>query len=156
MCEWERKVNAYWDNELEGEEAERVAEHLRNCFECQLALNSFQQIRQIFLRENLPTSPAAIAAALERLKCEGAFQTPKWRQWLLQFDLWLTQPKVAFKVAMAVSLVSALIMANLSAQISQAAERIQGSVQNAIQSVSLERVWQRLALLVQKPQRERR
>lgn len=156
MCEWERKVSAYWDNELTGEEAERVAEHLRSCPECQSSLNSFQRIRQILLREGLPTAPVSIEAALERLRNEGAFQTPKWRQWLLQFDFWLMHPKVAFRIAMVVSLVSALILANLPTQISQAAGRVQGSVQSAIQSVSLERVWQRLSLFVREPQRERR
>lgn len=156
MCEWERKVNAYWDNELTNEEAKRVTEHLRTCTECQSALNSLQQIREILLRENLPAMPASIGATLERLRYEGAFRTPKWRQWLLRFDFWLMRPKVAFRVAMAASLLSALILANLSAQISQAAEKVQGSVQTAIRSVSLERIWQRFSSLVREPQGARR
>lgn len=156
MCEWERKVSAYWDNELTPDEAERVAEHLRTCAECQSSLNSFQQIRGLLLRESLPTTPMAIAATLERLNREGAFQVPTWRWWLLRIDSWLMRPKVAFRVAMAVSLVSALILANLSTQISQATEKVQGSVQRAIQSVSLGQIWQKLASLTRASQRERR
>ncbi len=156
MCEWEQKISAYWDNELTTEEAEKVAEHLRTCAECQFALNSFQQIRRLLLRENLPMAPTAIATTIERLNREGAFQVTIWRRWLLQFDSWLMRPKVAFKVAMAVSLVSALILANLSSQISQAAEKIQGSVQNAIQSALSAQVWQKLVSLTGASQTRRR
>lgn len=156
MCEWEWKVSAFLDNELAPDEARKVAEHLQTCVECQSALNSFRQIRQILLRENLPATPMAIAATIERLNREGAFQVPIWQQWLLRIDSWLTHPKVAFKFAMAASLVSALILANLSTQISQATEKVQGSVQKAIQSVSFGQIWQKLASLARVSKTKRR
>ncbi|MCS7187164.1 MAG: hypothetical protein N3B10_13220 [Armatimonadetes bacterium] len=156
MCEWERKVNAYWDKELATEEFQDVARHLQTCVECQIALNSFRRIRQILLQESLPATPTAIVATLERLNREGAFQVPRWRSWLLRLDSWLMRPKVAFKVAMAVSLASALILANLSTQISQATVKVQGSFRHAIQTISCEQIMQRLGTLFEKSQPERR
>ncbi|MCS7263561.1 MAG: zf-HC2 domain-containing protein [Armatimonadetes bacterium] len=156
MCEWERKVNAYWDNELPTEEAQDVARHLQTCVECQLTLNSLRRIRQILLQESLPATPTAIFATFDRLNREGAFQVPRWRSWLLQLDSWLMGPKVAFKVAMAASLASALILANLSAQISQAAVKVQGSFRHAVQSISWEQILQRLETFFETSQPKRR
>ncbi|MFN4179461.1 MAG: anti-sigma factor family protein [Armatimonadota bacterium] len=156
MCEWERKVSAYWDNALTSEEAKKVAEHLTTCNDCQRAIKAMQKIRQLLLQESLPTDSKAVSLILERLNREGAFRTPKWRQKILQFDSWLMNPQRTFRVAMIMALISALFLANLSAPISQATERVQGSLQKAIQGISLQRVWQEILLLTRVSRSERR
>lgn len=156
MCEWERKVSAYWDNALTSEEAQKVAEHLTTCAECQRAMRAMQKIRQLLLQEILPTDSKAVSVILERLNREGAFRTPKWRQRILQFDSWLMSPQRTFRLAMIVALMSALFLANLSAPISQATERVQGSLQKAIQDISLQQVWQKILSLTKVSHSERR
>lgn len=156
MCEWERKVSAYWDNALTSEEAQKVAEHLTTCLECQRAIKAMQKIRQFLLQESLPTDSKAVSLILERLDREGAFQTSKWRQRILQFDSWLMSPQRTFRVAMIMALISALFLANLSAPISQATERVQGSLQKAIQGISLQQIWQKIVSSTRVSHSERR
>lgn len=156
MCEWEREVSAYWDNVLTSEEAQKVAEHLTTCPECQRAIKAMQKIRQLLLQESPPTDSEVVSLILERLNREGAFRTPKWRQRILQFDSWLMNPQRTFRVAMIMALMAALFLANLSAPISQATEKVQGSLQKAIQGISLQRVWQKIVLLTRVSHPERR
>jgi anti-sigma factor RsiW len=67
MCEWQRKVSAYLDGMLAPDEIAAVIAHLKVCDECRKAMTEWQQIRRQFLMESLPTSPAMIAATLERV-----------------------------------------------------------------------------------------
>lgn len=156
MCEWERKVSAYWDNALTSEETQKVVEHLTTCADCQKAIKAMQKIKQLLLQESPPTDSKAVSVILERLNREGAFRTPKWRQKILQFESWLMSPQRTFRVAMIMALISALFLANLSAPILQATERVQGSLQKAIQDISLQQVWQKIVLLTRVSRSERR
>ncbi|MFA0746671.1 anti-sigma factor family protein [Fervidibacter sp.] len=87
MCEWQRKVSAYLDGMLLPDEIAAVVAHLKVCDECRKAMTEWQQIRRQFLMESPPTSPAMIAATLERLEREGAFKTSNLRSQIQRLDL---------------------------------------------------------------------
>jgi anti-sigma factor RsiW len=137
MCEWQRKVSAYLDGMLAPDEIAAVVAHLKVCDECRKAMTEWQQIRRQFLMESLPTSPAMIAATLERLEREGAFKTSNLRSQIQRLDLWFTHSDIAFRAAMAVAVLVTLLLANSAAPVLQARDDFQAKIQQAIRLIPL-------------------
>jgi anti-sigma factor RsiW len=137
MCEWQRKVSAYLDGMLAPDEIAAVIAHLKVCDECRKAMTEWQQIRRQFLMESLPTSPAMIAATLERLEREGAFKTSNLRSQIQRLDLWFTRSDIAFRAAMAVAVLVTLLLANSAAPVLQARDAFQAKIQQAIRLIPL-------------------
>jgi anti-sigma factor RsiW len=137
MCEWQRKVSAYLDGMLAPDEIAAVIAHLKVCDECRKAMTEWQQIRRQFLMESLPTSPAMIAATLERLEREGAFKTSNLRSQIQRLDLWFTRSDIAFRAAMAVAVLVTLLLVNSAAPVLQARDAFQAKIQQAIRLIPL-------------------
>ena len=137
MCEWQRKVSAYLDGMLAPDEIAAVIAHLKVCDECRKAMTEWQQIRRQFLMESLPTSPAMIAATLERLEREGAFKTSNLRSQIQRLDSWFTRSDVAFRAAMAVAVLVTLLLANSTAPVLRARDAFQAKIQQAIRLIPL-------------------
>jgi anti-sigma factor RsiW len=137
MCEWQRKVSAYLDGMLAPDEIAAVIAHLKVCDECRKAMTEWQQIRRQFLMESLPTSPAMIAATLERLEREGAFKTSNLRSQIQRLDLWFTRLDIAFRAAMAVAVLVTLLLANSTAPVLRARDAFQAKIQQAIRLIPL-------------------
>ena len=97
----QKKLSAYQDGEIAGEERERIAAHLEECPACRSAYAEMKQVWQSL--EKIPEIEAS--AGFERRLSERIRAIPeprsRWRfPWVLWVDQWRPAPAMAFGVVL--------------------------------------------------------